>query len=137
MFSLDKLKMSQNVVVPMSLGRAQLHEHVDIMANHLIFELSTYVLADRVDREVVSREIEFTWEEYESWWQHTKATLFPTISRWIRRPPRKVWHQEKRRASWVVDRWVTFPDASIYPPEFGSQVFVQTIEDWEGDSDVE
>jgi len=76
--------------------------------------------------------------EWESWWQHTKAVHFPTISRWLGRPPRHriVDHDDYDHAidtqeSKVVIRAV-YPSTNIAVPGLGPVRFLMQGEGgWE------
>lgn len=94
----------------------------DLIAEELLFMLTSHVLGHKV--ETIDHPVHY--EEWASWWQHTKAVLFPTFSRWMRRPPRRV----GRTITTTIDKYLTFPEATIaYPPELRNPV-VQVM--WRG-----
>jgi hypothetical protein len=101
--------------------------HLPTLTTNLVVELSARVLADQT----VDRDRTFTTkvshEEYASWWQHTKAVHFPTLSRWLDRPPRMRTVEQTASVTVNFRQWVTFPEADIYPTEFGKSVL---YEDW-------
>jgi hypothetical protein len=94
---------------------------VDAMDPYLK-SIEGYVLRHEVGRKSVPHVVTATvdFEEWESWWQHTKAVHFPTLSRWMRRPPRQriVTKTERRKVVIDITSYNTFPDARIeYPRE--------------------
>lgn len=99
----------------------------------LLVSMTTYVLSEHLTGEWVGREVTWSheWEEWASWWQHTKAVHFPTLARWLRRPPRRCTrvYEERRYVQIHHDRYRTFPDANLYPvpPEqLGRPVIVES-----------
>lgn len=86
-----------------------------------LYELSAYVLGRR--RKPIMHTMVMTMTEHTSWWQHTKEVHFPTISKWIRRPPRK--RMVQKTETMEVKVWETFPEADIglLPKGFGPVVF--------------
>ncbi|HYF45466.1 MAG TPA: hypothetical protein VD926_04600, partial [Acidimicrobiales bacterium] len=94
--------------------------------------LRAYVLADHLASRAFPVDItcDIAVDQWASWWQHTKVVHFPTLSRWLRRPPRQV--QETRTVTgqkWVdVQSYAAFPDAAIYPPDLGPVHVLQRTE---------
>lgn len=106
------------------LHQSELHSWVDPVLGDLVLSLQAYVAADQVvDEEVSATE---TYEEWASWWQHTKAVHFPTLSRWLRREPRQV--TRTVTATWQAQGFWAFPDASVYPVELGRPVRMMRME---------
>jgi len=71
------------------LQRAQVVTVLDHMSDHLIVQLRGYLLSEPVAYRKVTETVDVEFSKWESWWQHTKAVHFPTISKWTRREPRK------------------------------------------------
>lgn len=89
----------------------------------LVMTLASHVLAERLE----PSETTVTFDVPASWWQHTKAVLFPTLSRWIRRPPRI--RQERRVVT--AANFATFPECRRdYPKELGRGVRMSLL-DWD------
>lgn len=112
-FTLDKRKVAAlQEVSRLWLQDVRLDQAEDYITGNLAFQLSGYMLADHLatDETVVFKDFPA------SWWQHTKAIHFPTISRWLRRPARFT----RQTATVTVDSFATFPEATIpYPDSLG------------------
>ena len=92
----------------------------DMASGNLIASLRGYVLSDHL---ATDQTVEFA-DRPASWWQHAKAELFPTFSRWLRRPPRYV----RERVTITVDSFATFPESNIsYPPDLGRTGRLQVL----------
>lgn len=104
------------------MRNAKLERWFDPMMDELVFTLHSHVLGHKV--EVTPVEVVFEWAHWPSWWQHCKNTLFPTFSRWLRRPPRL--KLEKTTKIVRLDKYRTFPECTYdYPKELGR--WVETV----------
>ena len=92
----------------------------DWASGNLIASLQGYVLSDHL---ATDQTVEFT-DRPASWWQHAKAELFPTFSRWLRRPPRYI----REQVTITVDSFATFPESRIaYPENLGREGRLQVL----------
>jgi hypothetical protein len=121
-FTLQMRKVAASMSTdPVWLDRVELHETNDLLAGRLAHTITAYVLANHL---ATDQRVVFSTPIPTSWWQHTKIVAFPTLSRWLRRPPRT------RRDSAVVtaDTFATFPQATVpYPERLGPMRIVQDV----------
>lgn len=117
---------SQRRISNAVLNQSELHSWVDPVMGDLVASLQAYVAADQVIDEIVTAHASV--DEWASWWQHTKASLFPTLSRWLRRPPRKT--SRLVSVDFHAEGLWAFPDADIYPVQLGAPIKITRV-DWE------
>lgn len=125
---LTMLRVSDKRYIPPAvLANTEMEVWRDETLGGMVVSLSTHVLADQIANEtvVVDRWVEV--ETWESWWQHTKAVHFPTISRWLRRDPRQHLARTKVSVEFNHKRFYTFPESKTYPHELGKPVIVDRI----------
>jgi hypothetical protein len=126
MFGLRRLVADRAGVSVADSLRMELQRQVDGMA----VELSGFVLAERLPpvREVRSATVVF--EVPASWWQHLKATVRGW--RWCRRVTGR-WQvavrvvERRVELSVELQRWWTFPKATVQVPELGRPVRVSEL----------
>jgi hypothetical protein len=125
----EMLRNSTSRRIPRAVRQqSELSVWEDYVGDALVVEMTTHVLADKVLDEKVPFTVWVHVEEWASWWQHTKGIHFPTFSRWLRRPPRRITRRVSRTVEIVVREYVTFPDADVYPippRNLGKPVVVQ------------
>jgi hypothetical protein len=120
-------KVADRRVIPDSTFVRSLHPEIIIeqALDELVVSLQAFVAVEHLTGTEVTRTVGFhhTMETYASWWQHTKAVHFPTISRWLRRPPRMVKHihEERRRVTIVHEQYAAYPEANL--PQRPEDVF--------------
>jgi hypothetical protein len=105
----------QERLSPVVLQHQEFVEYMDHALDSMVWQIRGYVLGQR------RKPITFTstYWTYASWWQHTKAVHFPTLSNWLNRQPRMVEH----RIDHDVMPWVTYPEAPrVAPDNWGAQV---------------
>lgn len=115
---------------PVVLQRMSVDQAVDFITGDLAYRLSGYVLADQLAScdHVVTLYVDRS--EFESWWQHTKLLLFPTFSRWLRRPPRRREWTDTYRKTVNVRNYCTFPEYNrVLPDDFGRHFRVQMLDE--------
>ena len=126
--TLERLKVASAVSLsPSILHDMELHQAEDYIVGTLVYKLSSYLLAD----ELAPATKDFTYSTWASWWQHAKHVMFPTFSRWLRRPPRQAHHT----ITVEVRNWATFPQATtVYPKELGPvRIMQQAFIRWDDD----
>lgn len=117
---LDAVKVATRVPVPRALLAQSAFNVYEEVADHLLMELSTYVLQDHL---ATDQKVVFSMQP-ESWWQHTKAVHFPTFSRWLRRPPRYT----REEVLVEVKSFASFPEQTMhYPESLGKMRRVQLV----------
>lgn len=94
----------------------------DILTDQLVARLESHVMADRLE----PSDGAVTFVVWASTWQHVKASLFPTFSRWLRRPPRK----RPVRVPITAQNFTTFPTCRTdYPPDLGRPVRLSWVQE--------
>lgn len=130
--AMEQLRSSGKRTISEAVLRHSTFNVMEDVVRGLIVEMDTYVLADRIADETITSDVFY--REWASWWQHTKAVHFPTLSRWLRRPPRQV--QRRLTHTFRVRQWVSFPEAQIlYPENFGKPVMVEMVDIERSDDD--
>lgn len=129
-FALDLRKVAAMVESSdVWLHDVRVDQATDFITGKLIHRITGYILADHLasDRQSAFRDFPA------SWWQHTKAAHFPTVSRWLRRPPRYV----RDTVTFTVDTSAVFPQASVpYPLALGPvRIHQQDRIEWVRDAD--
>lgn len=129
---LERLRFQSRVGISESVLRSAVRVE-DVMADalgNLTMSLNAVVLADKVADETVTVDRWVTYEAFDSWWQHTKAVHFPTLSGWLRRPPRQSEHRLHVAVTFEARRFIGYPDATLAVPDdrFGSPVIYEYVE---------
>lgn len=97
----------------------------DVIYGGLTARLRAYLQADHL-ADATHTAHSFSEPRPVSWWQHTKLVHFPTLSRWLRRPPRMT--RDKVTVTVDVRSFAAFPESSlVYPTEFGRPTRVQIL----------
>lgn len=96
----------------MRAGTIEAKDLRDTIAGGWMLTLRAQLLAKEAG--TVVKTVSFTHEEWASWWQHTKAVHFPTISGWLHRPPRRTFKVATQKVSFT--EWHVFPE---YPEVLG------------------
>lgn len=100
--------------------------------DQMLYEMTSYVLAERLAPDTCKMEIKPEFEFPASWWQHLKRDHFPAWfkERW---PVRNAVVVRRYVGEVRVERHLTYPEASVHLPEnqWGSPVYVETMSyDW-------
>lgn len=103
------------------LGELQLTRRRDEMLDGMVYEMSSYVLAEKLVDKIVTKPAFFRVHVHASWWQHFKDEVLDRFwaTRWFVRwhPVRfdALDHQETLVANF--QQYATFPSADIRTPE--------------------
>lgn len=131
---LDQLKVGiTEAVGPTFAQSVRIQTRHDPMLDRMVCRLTAQVLAEKLPPRSVSETVTVTWPQWATWRDHFKATH---AARWWmrwwarRRPARTV--EGSRKATVTVDlqRYITYPRASIALPEFGKPVRISISQTW-------
>ena len=135
--TLERLKVGTQRHTGATVAQSiELRRYEDKIVGDLVYELTAYVLAEKLPRVEESSSKSYFYEIPASWFQHLKQTIYRwrRLS-WLERrwPARYETHERKATLTVNLERYRTYPKADVVlpPSQFGQPVHVAvTRKDW-------